>query len=69
MHQEQEYSFLQRRIIMYKIIGSILIVGGGIYVAYKTDLLKKTKEKFNKDGSGLKKSFMEGYHQIVNSET
>ena len=54
---------------MYKIIGSILIVGGGIYVAYKTDLLKKTKDKFNKEGSGLKKSFMEGYHQIVNSET
>jgi len=54
---------------MYKIIGGILIVGGGIYVAYKTDLLKKTKEEFNKSGAGLKKSFMEGYRQIVNSET
>ena len=46
---------------MYKIIGGILIVGGGIYVAYKTDLLKKAKEKFNKSGSELVKSFMEGY--------
>ena len=54
---------------MYKIIGGILIAGGGIYVAYKTDILKKTKEKFNTCGEGLKKSFMEGYHQIVNSET
>jgi len=54
---------------MYKIIGGILIACGGVYVAYKTDLLKKTKEKFKKSGAGLKQSFVEGYSEVVNSET
>ena len=54
---------------MYKIIGGILIVGGGIYIACKTDFFNKAKEICSKSGADLKESFMEGYRQIVNSET
>ena len=50
---------------MYKIIGGALIVGGGIYVALKTDFFKKAGEKLKKAGADFKQSFVEGYSDTI----
>ena len=45
------------------IIGGVLLVGGGVYVAYKMGLLQNVGANLENIGTQMKNSFIEGYHE------
>ena len=53
---------------MYKIIGGALIFGGGLYAAFKTDLLNKAVKSIKKVSADFKQSFVDGYSGTVRPE-